>query len=505
MPNIPSARAALRRFRDEHPMAALLVIAGAVRLVAALVARGFMANDDYFVYVHVPWLWAHGVPRWFDMDHPSGFSLVYPGINYLLFRGLAAIGVVHPDTVMTINRLAHAAWSLGAVAGGYALAREATGDRTAAFRAGLLLALFSFLPYGSVRNLPEVVCLPLLMASLVFGERAARSGDRRSAMIAGIAAGAAFVLRYQTFLFFAGPFVLFPARKQWKLLGAYALGLAAPLVVQGIIDQIAYGKFFGAPIQYFDIKSFLEGSSGYPSGPWYRYLLLLFGLFIPPYSLFLFAGAWKGKRTLPITAIGTLAFIAFHSIIPPKQERFIIPAIPPLLVLGVVGLYNWKSSGMHERIAAILRGSARWFWIANTILLVLFVSHYGKRGQIEALLYIYDRGDARRVMVDRTENDCWLPLMYGNLQEDKVDWIDDKRDYATLRSRLDSGAGFPNYAIVLDPKNIQETCDLLARQGLRLRPVESFGPGALEWLLWRLNPRFNKKNAAWVCTVERIE
>jgi hypothetical protein len=486
-----------------HPLLCLLLTAGTARLAAAILAQGYMANDDYFVYLHVPWLWTHGIPRWFDMDHPSGFSLVYPGMNYLFFKTCGLVSITDPGVIMLINRLIHGIWSLGAVAAAYLLAREATDDCDTAIHAGLLVALLSFLPYGSVRNLPEVVSVPLVMTSLYFGERATRTSDNRDALIAGVVAGAAFVLRYQTFLFFAGPLLLFPLRRQWRIAMLYTAGLAAPLFAQGMIDLIAYGKFFGAPIQYFDLSSFLQNSSSYPTGPWYRYLLLLFGIFIPPFSLFLLAGTWRGARRLPVTAIGTALFVVFHSVIAPKQERFIIPAIAPLLVLGAIGIGEWTRSGLRPWLATIQRWSWRWFWSLNAILLLLFLSHYGKRGQIEALLFLRAQGDMHRVLVDRTENDCWLPLFYGDLQEDAIDWITERNEYARLQTRLDSGKRFPTYALVLDPTNIQAHVDSLAAQQLRLLPLKYFGPGVLEWLLWRLNPRYNKPNAVWVCKLNR--
>src|SRR5690348_8596074 len=94
----------LRFETQEHPIRFLLLVAAAVRLFAVLFAKGFMASDDYFVYLHIPWLWSHGVKAWFDMDHPSGFSIIYPGLNYLFILAMRAIGLTNPDHMMYVNR-----------------------------------------------------------------------------------------------------------------------------------------------------------------------------------------------------------------------------------------------------------------------------------------------------------------------------------------------------------------------------------------------------------------
>lgn len=485
-----------RRAADEHPLGTILAIAAVARLFAVIFARGFMASDDYFVYLHVPWLWTRGIPYWFDMDHPSGFSIVYPGINYLIMVGSKAVGLTSPEGIMYIDRAIHAAWSLLGVALAYKLTELISEDRPTAFTAGLLAALFSFLPYGSVRNLPEMVCVPFVMAYLLTAERATRENGLRDAFLSGIAIGAAFVFRFQALAFGFGAGSVFLFRRQWKLLFLFAAGALLPALFQGTVDLIAYGKFFGTPLQYFFYN--VEHSTEYVVGPWYRYLLLIAGLFIPPFSLLFLPGIFGARKIAPVTLVSTLIFIVVHSAVPAKQERFIIPAVLPLIVLGTAGLAAWMRSPRAARFRTPVRWLWRWFWAWNAVLLVLFTLHYGKRGQIEALDDLRNRGDVRYLVVDRTDRGAWLPLFYLGLGEDRCYWISDQNDWAQLDSVAAIDSLRPNYAFVNVPRDIHEHMRTLRKHGFGSEIIAHYGPAPLEWLLAKANPRFNSTNEVWL-------
>ncbi len=497
----------LRAIASKHPLGCIMFAAIAVRLLAVIFAKGFMASDDYFVYLHIPWLWAHGVNRWFEMDHPSGFSIIYPGANYLFFCAVRLVGLENPDVVMSLNRALHAAWSLVGVYYAYKLALLIAGEsnegRRAAFLAGLLAALLGFLPYGSVRNMPEMVCLPFVMMALYYGERALHASHSvgwRNALFAGVAIGAAFIVRYQA-LAFGVPFVfIFLMKRQWKPAAAFAVGALLMALVQGVTDQIAYGKFFGAPIQYFFYNA--EHSSEYVIGPWWRYAVLLIGVFIPPFSIYFLGATFKTVKKAPIAFWGTMFFLVVHSLLPAKQERFIIPALMPLCVLGCCGLMFLRDSRPWQWTNRFARPLWIWFWIGNAILLVFFTFHYGKRGQIESLLYLYHHGDAQYVLIDRTDDDTWLPCLYLNEPEDHFVWIGNDSDWKGFSDYRANGGAIPHYLLILSPHNLQAHVQAFAQHGMKLSMCEHFGPGPLEWLLWKANPKFNSPNDVYVMRVE---
>src|SRR5579883_259098 len=485
---------------QEHPVRFLLFTAAAIRLLAVLFAKGFMASDDYFVYLHIPWLWSHGYKAWFDMDHPSGFSIIYPGLNYLFILAMRAIGLDNPDGMMYVNRALHAAWSLVGIYYAYKLALLITNDKRTAFLAGLVGSLFSFLPYGSVRNLPEMVCLPFVMMTLYYGERAYRERQMKDALLAGLAIGASFLMRYQSLAFGIPIFFLFLFRKEWRLLAAFSAGAIAMALVQGFTDQIAYGKFFGAPLQYFFYN--VGHSSEYVIGPWYRYLLLFVGIFIPPFSLYFLSGVGGTIKKAPVAFWATVFLFVLHSFLPAKQERFVIPAILPVIVLGCCGIYFLQGSKPFQWLQKFSRPLWIWFWIGNAILLILFTFHYGKRGQIEALNYLYRRGDAQYVLVDRSEFDTWLPCFYLDIPENHFWWVSNDNDWQSFYKHISEGGYRPAYELVTSPHNIQSNIEFLATHEVKATVLEHYGPGLLEWLLWKANPKYNAPNDVYVLKLE---
>ncbi len=490
----------LKTYARQHPFRFVLISAIVVRVIAVFFAKGFMASDDYFVYIHIPWEWFRGIPSWFNMDHASGFSIIYPGLNWLLMVVLNFVGLTNPDLVMYINRAIHASWSLVGVALAFITTNYLTEKKETAFIAGMLAALFSFLPYGSVRNLPEMVCVPLVLLYLYNAEKANRIEMFKYAFLSGLSIGAAFLFRYHTLLFAVGAGLVFLFNRKWRLFGAFVIGVSIPMLLQGVVDLIAYGKFFGAPLQYFFYN--IEHSTEYVVGPWHRYLTLLLGMLIPPFSILFIAAVFGAYKKAPITLIGTLTFVIIHSIYPAKQERFIIPAIIPLIVLGVIGLSNWMSSERAIRFRTTVKWLWVWFWSFNAILLILFLFHYGKRGQIEAFNELYRRGDLRMLVIDRTAKFNWFPIYYLGLGEDRCYWITNESDWEALTSVVNDTVRSPNYAFINVPKDINEHIKRIYESGYKAEIIGNYGPAPLEWILAKANPRFNSTNEVWLLKLE---
>jgi 4-amino-4-deoxy-L-arabinose transferase-like glycosyltransferase len=112
-----------------------------------------------------------------------------------------------------VVRLVHALWSLVVVRSGYRIALRISGNERIAWNAGLLLALFYFMPFLAVRQLVEVACIPLLMLGterLLGAEphhvpEKDRAAAPRTIFLAGVLLGLAVNVRFQTLFFAAGP------------------------------------------------------------------------------------------------------------------------------------------------------------------------------------------------------------------------------------------------------------------------------------------------------------
>ena len=124
------------------------------------------------------------------------------------------------------------------------------------------------------------------------------------------------------------------------------------------MDWIAWGYPFASLHTY--ITHNIEHRYDYLVGPWYLYIGLLLGAFIPPISFlwgFGFLRTWK-KHALVF--IPTVLFLIFHSYFPNKQERFILPILHFFLILGIIGWEEYmKQSHFWQKRKKLYRG----FWI----------------------------------------------------------------------------------------------------------------------------------------------
>ena len=174
-------------------------------------------HDDHFLVIEASASWAHG----YDYNHwlpwsplsdgkPEGHSFTYVGLNYFYFVLMKAIGIVDPKVLMLINRLVHAAFSLLIVNFGFKITQK-LGSRELAVKVGWILALLWVLPFLSVRNLVEIVCIPFMM----WGVWLVLKGDlKRRFFYAGILLGVAVSIRYQVAVFALGMAIVFFFQKE---------------------------------------------------------------------------------------------------------------------------------------------------------------------------------------------------------------------------------------------------------------------------------------------------
>jgi hypothetical protein len=164
--------ATLKNQWENHPLRSILLIAFLVRFVAAIFSQGYGMHDDHFIAIEEPWSWTQGMDYdgWLpgtkgEASEPSIYSFFYPGINYLLFEGMHAIGIENPKIKMFFIRLLLALFSLLVVYYGYKIT-EYYSDQKNARQVGVLLSILWFMPFFfGVRNLVEVIAIPTLLAS----------------------------------------------------------------------------------------------------------------------------------------------------------------------------------------------------------------------------------------------------------------------------------------------------------------------------------------------------
>jgi hypothetical protein len=470
----------------------VLGVAAALRLVAAFLSRGFAFHDDHFEVVEIAGRWLEGQRDW--LGRADSFrSLVYPGLHWAVFRALQAVDVTDPQARMLVIRLLHAAWSMVTVVAGFRIV-EVVGGREKARLAGLLLAAFWIAPFASVHDLVEVACQPPIVLAVWCLVRTPDGPSGRDAVVAGLWLGLAFTIRFQTLIVPGALGLALLAQRRPATAILLGLGTAASAaVLQGGSDWLGYGRPFSSFLAYLAYNSDPANVRVFPTGPWYRYVLTLLGVLVPPTSVLLLLGAARAARRAPLVFWPALLFVALHSLYPGKQERFLLPVLPLVLLAVALGTQAIaEESRFWGRHPGLLRGLWSWFWAVNTLLLLLYTGNYSKRTRVEPLSYLHDARDVRGVLLETSEPRApYVPRFYLGRPVPVYELPATRRVEDVMAEVAAAGEPLPSHAVLTGER------DLPARLE-RLRPlcpapaeVARFQPGAVDWLLHRLNPRHN--------------
>jgi len=233
-----------------NPIKLIMWLTVITRLVAAIFSKGFGMHDDHFLIIEAAQSWVDGYDynNWLPGSTtdavPSGHSFFYVGIHYLILLFLKSIGILDPQTKMFVIRILHGAFSLITVYFGYKITIKLSDKKTAA-STGLLLAVFWFMPFLSVRNLVEVVCIPILIYGIwIIVKHLDNKKAIKYYLLSGIIVGLAFSVRFQTIIFAGGIGLALLLKLRWKEAILYGLGFFfSAALVQGGIDYFIWGLF----------------------------------------------------------------------------------------------------------------------------------------------------------------------------------------------------------------------------------------------------------------------
>lgn len=478
----------------QRPLAVLTAIAVVPRLVAAIFSQGYFAHDDHFLVIEAAGSWAagHDYNYWLPWNQgadprPSGHSFFYVGLHYLLFVALKFVGLTDPKAQMVVVRLLHALWSLVVVRTGYRIALRLS-DPAIAWRTGLLLALFCFMPFLAVRNLVETACIPFLMLGAWWLVRRPEGPTRSELLIAGVWIGLAANVRFQTLFFAAGPGLALLLQRQWRGALVYGLGVVLPMVVlQGGIDLFLWKRPFAELAEYVGYN--MLHTTTYFDQPWYNYLLLLLGIYLPFLGVAVVFGFFRRWQPL-ILWLPVALFLAFHSYFPNKQERFILPIVPLFLVLGYVSWEQWRlASAWWQRHTALWNGHWRVFWVLNTIVLAVLCVSYSKRSRVEALYALRaERPIQGLVVEDTAEGEAPMPPLYylGQWDVNVEPWTDPEADLGAHLDRYTTGR--PDVVLFIGGQDLERRMAQATAAMGPLHLVAVAQPGLVDRLVHWINP-----------------
>ena len=494
----------VRIWWDQHPLQFVLILGAIFRLISAIFSKGYGMHDDHFLIVEAAQSWIDGrdYNNWLpaNSDKPSGHSMFYVGLHYLFFLGLKKIGIVDPQFKMFLVRFLHGTYSLLVIYLGFKITLLFSQIRVAKI-VGVLLGTLWFIPILSVRNLTELVCIPPLMAATWLLIKNRDHIKLTNVLLAGLLCGVSMALRIQTVLFIGGLGLVLLSKQKWKETILLGLMTITGLFITQITDLFTWGYPFAEISEYITYN--VNNKTTYGILPWYTYMLTIMGILIPPVSVFLFWGFLKEWKRLSWIVVPSLIFLVFHSYFPNKQERFIVPILPFIIIGGMVGLYHLsKTISFFSFENKFYKGSWYFFAVVNLILLLLVSPAYTKKSRVEAMTYMSKKDKLGHYFMDFSHNDEFImqPLYYiKSWKEPNI--IHSATPENHLKKVLPNTNGSVNYILFYENENIDKRVKRIKAVYSNITLETIIEPSLIDKTLHFLNPR-NKNEQIFVYRVD---
>jgi Alg9-like mannosyltransferase family len=484
----------------------IILIGLAVRLLAAFFSPGYAFHDDHFEMPELVFRWENNINFLWTGSNVHVFSLIYPGMMYLLFGACRAVGISQPEDMMFVVRLLHALVSLLSIYYAYLLTLRLTDRKDTANMVALTLALFWMFPFMSVRNLREFFCIPfLLMACYHIADPKLTT---RSILLAALFFALSFSIRLQIVFIPLGIGLCLLFKKEYTkkaIVFSIASGIAY-MLTQGLFDFIYYHDPFASVKEYVRFNSNPVNIEIQPQGAWYQYIGTVAGAVLGfPFFLLAWGYIYSFRMSflLKMFVIASLLFFAFHSYYSNKQERFILPFIPFFLLLGIIGFQEYYTK---HQTAVWLKKTFKfvliWFLVINTVGLVVLTFSYSKRSRVEGMIYLRKKGDVKNIIMEGDVSLQRPPFFYlGKHLENYV--LPEGGTIEQLKIEMDtSRKPAPNYVIMAGSQNFDQRLAKLKILFPELKQETIIKTGFVDNLVHWLNPK-NNQNENWY--IYRIE
>lgn len=491
-----------RAWIGAHPLAAPLLAGVGVRVVAAIVAVGFHARDDYFHVLEPALRWlADPSYDWDHSDAPGAGirSHLVPAAVWWLLRLWRWLGVHDPTTALRLLGLVCGAYSLLVIPAVFLLARRLLSERGAVIATWLAAVHFA-MPYAGTRLLIEAMAMP----PLVFAVWLATYPHRRHLFGAGLLLALACWLRFQVVAAGAGlvlavavsGFAVGRFQDVARRLTAITAGALCGVAAQGLFDLHTTGGFLLPMLRNIAVNLDPDPRLSRSSAVAYLGIWLL--LTVPPATLVVVPALVQAGRRLPLVAWPFLSFVLLHSLVPHKEERFMLPVLPLFLVLLAAAPSALATAG-GRAWEVVKRGwpaSRRLLVVIHVLLLGISITAQSQANLKDAMLALRDDGGARGVVSMGPELQAYFldrpELVLAGGEVDAV-WL-----ARTLRRVADQP---PNRFLAFAPDRMKAEI-LLLGFGLQCEAAEEISGWWLDRLLYRLNPARNRRRSPvllWRC------
>ena len=454
----------------------LLGLGAALYAVTALTNQGIVAIDDYaFITRRFLPAQAHTVT---SIVSAAGFRSPLPLVaHYGLARLALWLGLDHPLDQLRFNLFALGLLGFGLMAlAGHTLfaGYEEPLRRRHRTVFALLLGFYFLAPVAFTRPMVESLAAPWVLASAAAGAVYFREGRPAWLALSVVSVAIAAMMRPQAGVVFLALPVLIALRRRWVDVAVLGATAAVCFVATGLVDLALVGGFHQSLRTYARFN--VANSSSFGVGPWYMFVLLLAGLSLPPVFLARYRGLdWRARyRPLLPVLIMFGVFLVAHSVVPHKEERFVIPALPLFLVLLTpLAVRLLDAAGQRWRVAL--------FAVVNGVALVLLVSSPIQRTVLGVAEWLDHHAGIKNVVL--AQNEVLMPWAFIAHPV--------ARRVGLNESDL-TGEVPADCSMVVVSLAMSKATERVEASG-RYRPVARFSPGPLEAAVVWLNPRHNAR------------
>ena len=186
------------------------------------------------------------------------------------------------------------------------------------------------------------------------------------------------------------------------------------------------------------------------------------------------------------------------------------------LVVGILGglltasvaMVGWNQitnqSEFWKKKSGWLSNSWKFFWVLNGFLLLFFTTTYSKRSRVEAMNYLYEKGDFNGMIIERSHrDDCYLmPRYYLNNWDLPIYCVNQSYSDESLSEALVQWKkNDVNYLLIVEEKDLE----MRKQRILNHLPDATFEtiiePSFMDKVLHWLNP-YNQNERVYVYKIE---
>ena len=498
----------------------VLLAAAVVRLIAAIFSEGYIMSDDHFLAVEPVSSWVHGenYHNWYpnaynETDHAQPFSYAYYFLNFLILKFCAVIGIVNPFIQAFVLRLAHAILSLWGVYLFVKLAERLISSVTWRMYAIWFWVFGGVVTVFSVHQLVETACIPFVLLAYLYVLKYFQHERTSAIIIAALAFSFSVGMRYQLVFFPLTLGMYFLWKRKWS--GAVLFGFFFTLGFA--LTQIDNLLFWHKPIyqhlldyQAYNATHFAD----YPSNVFSYFALISYYIFPVITIVFLLSLRRRPSHIVPSSTgpshmvpshevqifIGVAIFIVFHLVFPNRQERFLLPAVPFVLLLMIrtISKRYSCSAPSHEVPSSarpsstgpshlvpshIVQKAMRWSIYLSAIYTLSYSFYVPKSKYLEASQALYERGDFQNVVIDnwKGEESVWLPMHYvgkfvhpfSMTHKKSLDQLKQQISHQPLYDSKRLPAPAPNYLVIWGKEESNSRARLYEEAGFRIERIST--------------------------------